>query len=291
MNILIFGAGGMLGHKLVQQLSPKANVWGTLRGEYAEFERFGILEEERCITDLDVRDLSSVKGAIETARPDVVLNAVGVVKQLPAAQDVITTLTINSIFPHQLGQLIDEYGFRLITLSTDCVFSGSKGNYVEADPPDALDLYGRSKNFGEVERSGALTLRSSIIGRELSTAHSLVEWFLSNQGSKVKGFRNAIFSGFPTAVLSNIISDLIFEHRDLSGLYHASSEPINKYDLLVLLREHFGADIEIEPSDDVRIDRSLDSTRFRSATGFSPAGWPEMIEQMVSDPTPYQTWK
>jgi dTDP-4-dehydrorhamnose reductase len=291
MKILVFGSSGLLGHKLIQVLSPHADVSGTLRRGFEELEPFGILDESRCIPNIDAADEGAIREAIKSTRPDVVLNAIGVVKQLPTSKDVITILTINSIFPHRLAHLSDEFGFRLITISTDCIFDGVKGNYTEGDVPNAIDLYGKSKNFGEVDQGRALTLRTSIIGRELRTSHSLVEWFLSNEGGVVKGFRQAIYSGFPTVVLANIIKGLIFEHPDLNGLYHVSSDPINKYELLELLKKYYKANIKIEPSDDFRIDRSLDSTRFRSATGFKPTAWPEMIEQMASDPTPYHQWK
>jgi dTDP-4-dehydrorhamnose reductase len=291
MKILVFGAGGMLGHKLIQVLSPHAEVWGTLRRGFGDFGRFEILEEERCVSYIDAAGEASIRKAVERARPDVVLNAIGVVKQLPTAKDVITTLTINSIFPHRLAQLGEEFGYRLITISTDCVFDGVKGNYSEADTPNAIDLYGKSKNLGEVTSKRSLTLRTSIIGRELSTSHSLVEWFLSNEGGKVKGFRQAIYSGFPTVALANIIRDLIFDHPNLSGLYHVSSDRIDKYELLRLLKEYYKANIDIEPSDDLRIDRSLDSSRFRTEIGFKPAAWPEMVGQMAADPTPYRQWK
>ncbi len=281
----------MLGHKLIQVLTPYAEVWGTLRGEFSDFRRFSILDETRSVPGVDAAAETDIRRAVETARPDVVLNAIGVVKQLPTARDVITTLTINSILPHRLAQLAEESGFRLITVSTDCVFDGAKGNYSESDIPNAMDLYGKSKNLGEVVDGNALTIRTSIIGREISTSHSLVEWFLSNQGGSVKGFRQAIYSGFPTIVLANIIKDLIFEQRDLKGLYQVSSDPIDKYSLLKLLKQYYKADINIEPSDDVRIDRSLDSSRFRAETGFVPADWSEMVGQMAFDPTPYQLWK
>lgn len=291
MKILVFGSSGMLGHKLIQVLSPHAEVWGTLRDQFSPFGRSGILDEARCVSNVDATDEAGIRRAIELVRPEVVLNAIGVVKQLPTSKDVITTLTINSIFPHRLAQLAEEFGCRLVTISTDCVFDGAKGNYAEADAPNAKDLYGKSKNLGEVEYGRALTLRTSIIGRELATAHSLVEWFLSNEGGAVKGYRQAIYSGFPTVVLANIIRDLVFEHPDLTGLYHVSSDPIDKYELLKLLNDHYKANVDIEPSDEVRIDRSLDSTRFRNQTGFRPDEWPEMIEQMAADPTPYRQWK
>ena len=243
------------------------------------------------LENVDVSDLDSSRAAIEKIKPDVVINAVGVVKQRPESEDVIKTLSINSLFPQRLAELSREYNFRLITVSTDCVFSGDKGNYSEDDLADARDLYGISKLLGEVKDDNCLTIRTSIIGRELASAHSLVEWFLSNRGNAVKGYLNAIYSGFPTIVLAEIISDIITNHAGLNGVYHVSSDPINKFDLLGLLNKYYQADVVIEPFEDFVIDRSLDSSAFRKATGFSPLGWEHMIEQMASDPTPYETWK
>lgn len=171
------------------------------------------------------------------------------------------------------------------------MFDGATGNYNESDRPNATDLYGKSKELGEVIADRCVTLRTSIIGRELGTSHSLVEWFLKNEGKRVNGFTKAFYSGFPTVILAYIIRDLIFNFPELDGLYHVSSDPIDKYELLRLLRKYYVSNIEIEPSDDVRIDRTLDSARFRSMTGFSPSSWEEMVEKMASDPTPYGKWK
>lgn len=291
MRILIFGGNGMLGHKLVQVLGEKLEVWTTIRGEFSGAERFGIFNRDRAIERVDVTDLASVRRAIETAKPNVVINAVGVVKQLPTSKDVVKTLLINSIFPHQLAGLSEEFGFRLICISTDCVFDGRKGNYNEQDDANALDLYGRSKNLGEVSGGNCLTLRTSIIGRELDTNHSLVEWFLSSRGGKINGFVNAIYSGFPTIVFADIITDLILNHGGLSGLFHVSSEPISKFRVLELINEDFRAGVQIEPFEDFTIDRSLNSTKFRDATGFKPQPWEKMIERMATDATPYDTWR
>jgi len=291
MRILVFGASGMLGHKLIQQLSPHAEVWGTVRGPAEMLTRYGLFDASRIVPNIDAGDATSIFSAISETKPDVVINAVGVVKQLPSAKDFIGTLSINSLFPHRLAQLSAEFGFRLLTISTDCVFDGVQGNYTESDKTNADDLYGKSKNLGEVTYGNALTLRTSIIGRELNTRHSLVEWFLSNEGGSVKGFTNAIYSGFPTLILADIIKSLIFDHPELTGLYHVSSEPINKYELLNLIKTYYEADIRIEPSGEFRIDRSLDSTRFREATDFRPQSWELMIEKMASDPTPYNKWR
>jgi dTDP-4-dehydrorhamnose reductase len=291
MRVLIFGANGMLGHKLVQQLGSRFDVWCTIRGDLASVERFGIFNAERTIENVAADDISSIAAAIERSQPEVVINAIGIIKQLPTAKNVIATLTVNSIFPHRLAEFGKIYGFRVIGISTDCVFDGVRGNYSEADTPNAADLYGKSKNLGEVSGPNCLTIRSSIIGRELGSAHSLLEWALSNRGKRIKGFTNAIYSGFPTIVFADIISSLIIDHKDLSGLYHIASDPINKFELLNLINKYYDAGIEIVPSGDLTIDRSLDASKFNALTGFRPVKWEEMVARMAADPTPYDTWR
>lgn len=291
MRILIFGAGGMLGHKLCQELKVKHDVFTTLRGDSSKLRDLDIFDGIDFIEHVNVIDTESVKSAIENAKPDVVINAVGVIKQLPSSADVINTLSVNSIFPNRLAELSPKFGFRLICVSTDCVFNGEKGNYTEADPPNAYDLYGQSKRFGEITMANCLTLRTSIIGRELGTSHSLVDWFLSNRGGSAKGYTNAIYSGFPTIVFADIIDNLITEHAELSGLFHVSSEPISKFELLSLINDAYKADVKIEPFADLKIDRSLNSDKFRNITGFHPEPWPEMIKRMAADETPYDKWK
>ena len=219
------------------------------------------------------------------------MNAIGVVKQLPSAKNVIKTLEINSMFPNRLAELAQTHGFRLITISTDCVFDGVRGFYSENDQPNANDLYGKSKNLGEVSAAGCVTLRTSIIGRELGSAHSLVEWFLSNRGGSVKGFTNAIYSGFPTIVFADIITSLITDHKEISGLYHVAADPITKFDLLTLVNKYYETGIDIVASDELKIDRSLDGRKFEAATGFTPLPWEEMIKTMAADRAPYETYR
>lgn len=291
MKILVIGGSGMLGHKLIQRLSEKFNVWTTLKGRFRDYEKFNFFDKNKTIENVDVENYESVEKAVEQISPQVIFNAVGVIKQLPSSKNVVKTLTINTIFPHLLAATSEKIGARLINISTDCVFDGKKGNYTEEDVSNATDIYGRSKNLGEVIEGNCLTLRTSIIGREMQTTHSLVEWFLSNRGKKVKGFVNAIYSGFPTIVLADIIGDLIEKHQNLKGLYHISADPINKFDLLKLINEAFQSGIEIEPFEDFRIDRSLNSRKFRKETGFRPLNWQEMIERMAGDPTPYDAWR
>ncbi len=277
----------MLGHKLVQCLSPYFDTYSTIRGTFASIERYGIFSKDRIIENVEATDAATLERIIGELSPDVVINAIGVVKQVPSAKDVISTLELNSILPQRLAILSKRFGFRLIHFSTDCVFDGGRGMYTEQDTPNALDLYGKSKQLGEIDQENALTIRSSIIGRELNSSHGLVEWFLSNRGASVSGYTTAIYSGFPTIVIADIIRDLIVRHPDLSGVHHIASEPINKYELLGLVDEFYDAAIEIEPSDQLVIDRSLDGSAFNALTGFKPDDWPTMIQRMATDPTPY----
>jgi dTDP-4-dehydrorhamnose reductase len=291
MKVLILGGNGMLGHKLVQVFQGKFDVWTTLRETFESYGKFDIFEREKTICGVDAEKFETVKNAIEFIKPDAIINAIGVIKQLPSSNNVVKTLTINSIFPHLVAETAQKVNARFIEISTDCVFSGKKGNYTETDLPDAYDLYGKSKNFGEVAGENCLTLRTSIIGRELLTANSLVDWFLSNRGKSVKGYKHAIYSGFPTVVLAEIIAELLVSNPKLSGLYHVSSEPINKFDLLCLIRDAYNAEIEIEPFEDFSSDKSLNSDKFRQETNFTPKTWQEMIAQMANDKTPYDEWK
>jgi dTDP-4-dehydrorhamnose reductase len=281
----------MLGHKLLQQLSSGLETFATVRDDGRALERLGLAKQHQLISNIDVCSDADLRRAIEIARPEVVINAVGVIKQLPNSSDVINTLTVNSILPHRLKLMSQEYKFRLIVISTDCVFSGARGNYSEVDPADALDLYGRSKNLGEIVADGCLTIRTSIIGRELVSSHSLIEWFLSNRGGTVKGYTKAIYSGFPTVVFADIMSDLLINYPNLQGIYHISSDPIDKFRLLELVNDAFSANIRIEPDDSLKIDRSLDSAKFRAATGFAPPDWKGMVHRMATDAKPYDEWR
>ncbi len=291
MRVLILGGSGMLGHKLWQVFQSRFETWGTVRSSYPKYARFSLFDPGRLLGGVNASDFDTVVRAFETVQPRVVLNAIGAIKQLPAAHDPIISLEVNSLCPHRLARLCQASNTKLIHVSTDCVFSGRKGMYVEDDAPDADDLYGRSKLLGEVSGTNCLTLRTSLIGRGVKTAHGLVEWFLSNRGGSVRGYTNAIFSGFPTLILGDIITNVIERHPDLSGVYHVSSEPISKFQLLCMLRDTYQIPVEIEPYPDVTVDRSLDSSRFRATTAYQPPPWQEMIRTMVNDPTPYEAWR
>ena len=277
----------MLGHKLWQVFTSRFDTYATLRQSPSHLSLLN-LEESHAIDGVSVEDFDSISRVLSDLRPDIVINCIGIVKQDAAGKDPIPSITVNSLFPHRVAKAVSDLGGRFIHLSTDCVFSGSKGSYSEDDSPDAGDVYGRSKLLGEVAEKRCLTIRTSMIGRELQGAHGLVEWFLAQAGGRVRGFKRAIFSGFTTQVLANLIAKIIVEHPDLSGVWHVSAEPISKFDLLTLVKQTYGLAIEIEPDEAFLCDRSLDSSRFRRATGIQTASWPEMIEGMRNDPTPYE---
>ncbi|HUS70374.1 MAG TPA: SDR family oxidoreductase [Anaerolineae bacterium] len=287
MNALVLGATGMLGHKLMQLLSHRFEVIGTVRASAKTYADHPVLRQMSLFGDVQAENFDSVVNALASARPAAVINCVGIVKQLPEAQDALLTIAINALFPHQLAQLCRTADIRLIHVSTDCVFSGRIGNYVESDVADAEDLYGRTKFLGEVSYDGCLTLRTSMIGRELGTSQGLLEWFLSQEGKAIRGYTRAIFSGFTTNALAEIIAQIITNHPDMQGIWHAASEPISKFDLLSLVKETYGLNIHIEPDDTVVTDRSLNADRFRKATGLAPPSWPDMVQQMYKDPMPY----
>lgn len=290
-RVLIFGAGGMLGHKLCQRFNGRFDTWATVRSFPSTYSKFQLLDDRNLLGGVDAANFDSVMRAVAVVQPDVVINCIGIIKQLSAAKDPIASLTINSLFPHRLALICQPAGIRMIHISTDCVFSGRKGMYTEDDPSDAEDLYGRSKFLGEVGDQGCLTLRTSIIGRELEAASGLVEWFLSNRGGRVRGFTNAIYSGFTTLALADIIGELIDSWPGLSGVYQVSSEPIDKFTLLMMLRDAFGIDIEIDPYADFVINRSLNSSRFWTTTKLAAPTWHAMMQALAEDITPYATWR
>ena len=286
-RVLVLGASGMLGHKLWQVLSTRMDAYSTLRTRGHPAARLGLLDPARTVVDVVADSLDTVEHSVASVQPQVVVNCIGIVKQVREARDPIQSISINSLFPHRLAALCRAEGARLIHVSTDCVFSGRAGHYDESDIPDPTDLYGRSKLLGEVTDGDGLTVRTSIIGRELSGASGLLEWFLAQQEA-VRGFRRAIFSGLTTEALARILASIISDHPSLSGIWHVASEPISKHDLLCMLKVAFRSTVQIIPDDEVVIDRSLDGSRFEQETGLHAPSWTEMVAQLAADKTPYE---
>lgn len=286
-RLLVFGGAGMLGHKLWQIADRGLETWATVRQVTPALRAAGLGHPARTLEGVDVRQPGHLDAALDRARPDAVVNCVGVVKQLAAAKDPVESIAINALYPHQLARACGARGIRLVHISTDCVFDGQRGGYREEDAPNATDLYGRSKALGETTGPGCLTVRTSIIGRELSGASGLVEWFLSRRGGAADGFARAVFSGLTTTALAGVLLRILTEHEALQGLYHVAAAPIDKHTLLQRLNDAYGAGVAITRRDEPRIDRSLDGARFRAATGLVPPSWEAMIAEMAGDETPY----
>lgn len=283
MKILVLGVTGMLGSSVFKLLSTdsKYDVVGTARGSKVA-EKLAQSVHSEIITGIDVLNHDDLISLFERVRPSVVINCIGLVKQLSSSSDPAIALPINSILPHRLAKLCSLAGAKLVHISTDCVFSGRKGSYVEEDISDAEDLYGKSKFIGEIGGDrNVVTLRTSIIGHELASSRSLVDWFLSQEVS-VKGFAKAVFSGLPTVELARVIRDYVIPDRNLFGLFHVAAQPISKLDLLVLIAGRYRKSIDIIPADDFVIDRSLNAAKFKRATGYDAPEWPDLIELMHS---------
>lgn len=272
MNILIFGITGMLGNAMFSVLSKASNlkVFGTQRKGSAA---------DNIIQSIDVDNNDDIIRAFSIAKPDVVINCIGLIKQLGDANDPLKALPINSMLPHRMAKLSEACGARFIHYSTDCVFSGQKGFYTEDDISDCHDLYGKSKFIGEVSYPNSLTLRTSVIGHELNSSKSLVDWFLSQKG-EVKGYSKAIFSGLTTYEHAKVIRDIVLPNKKLSGLYHLAVQPIDKYKLLTLIASIYKKDITIHPDDGLVIDRSLDASKFYQDSGYNPPSWETLITEM-----------
>jgi dTDP-4-dehydrorhamnose reductase len=282
MKILVIGGDGMLGHQLVRQWSPRHDVRATVRRKLSEYSTLRLFSEQNTFDQVDVRSLDRVAACIAEMTPEVIVNAAGLVKQRPTGEDCIANLEINALFPHYLALLTRRAGARLIHFSTDCVYSGRRGSYTEMDIPDAEDDYGRSKLLGELHYPDCLTLRTSIIGRELTHKTGLLEWFLAQRGP-INGFTGAIYSGLTTLEIARVAEFLMLGFPEATGVWNVSSDAISKCDLLQLVRKHFNLKTEILPDDSFSCDRSLASERFRSTFSYSPPSWDNMIEELALD--------
>ena len=292
-RVVVLGGTGMLGHKLFQILRerfPGTICTSRQNVRQTPFDRVDVLQGDDVISGVDVMDFERLHGILAESEPDYILNCVGIIKQRKEAHDAIQSITVNSLLPHKLAEMAREWGGRVIHFSTDCVFSGKCGGYDEQDESDADDLYGKSKFLGEVTTDNAITLRTSIIGRELVKHKSLLDWFLSQNHKTVVGFTRVIYSGVTTNQMAEVVTNIIRNNLRLSGLYQVVSEPISKYDLLGLVREAFGLDIEIEPDEKVVSDRSMKGDKLRDAIGYVSPPWQVLIKNLADDPTPYDRW-
>jgi len=283
MRILVLGVTGMLGNSIIRAFeNTRYTVFGTLRN-IDDLEYFSTSISKNLITDVDITNQDKLIEIFGIVKPKIVINCIGIVKQLKTASDPLTILPINSMLPHRLSHVCQLTNARLIHISTDCVFSGKKGSYCENDLCDAEDLYGKSKLIGELSQySHEVTLRTSIIGHGLQSSHALVSWFLA-QTQTVQGYTKAFFSGLPTIVLAEIIRDFVIPNKNISGLYHVASKSISKYELLHLIAKIYNKTISIQPNDTVSIDRSLNADKFNHVTGYAPPTWEVLIQKMHNE--------
>lgn len=281
-KILILGMTGMLGHTLYKEMSKQKDryeIYGTTRNASGLNDYFTQEEIKSIRSGVDADNFDTVIKAIASVQPNIIINCIGIIKQLPIARDPLTAITVNAQLPHRISLVARSANARLIHISTDCVFNGVKGNYNEEDPSNAEDLYGRTKYLGEVNYPHCITLRTSIIGHELKTEFSLIDWFLS-QKDDINGFTKAIYSGFPTYEMVNIITNYVIPNESLSGLYHVSSDAISKYELLEIMKDVYNKEIKIKPYDDFVLDRSLNSDKFMKVTGYKAPNWRDMLIDM-----------
>jgi dTDP-4-dehydrorhamnose reductase len=291
-RILILGGGGTLGHKLWQVLSAKfSDTFVSIRKPRSFYSKSGLFSGPNVRAGIDLRDFSRLDLLLEEVSPSVIVNCAGVTIRSSEALDKVSVISINALLPHKLAQWCAKNDSRLTHFSTVCVFTVKAGNYSEDDLPDASDLYGVTKALGDVLAPCTLTLRSSFIGREICDGTELLEWFLARKEKKVKGFSKAFFTGLTTNRLSELVAELIKKFPALNGLYHVSSETVSKYELLLLLKEAYKLDVEIESDMEFKCRRDLNGGRFVKATGFKCPSWREMVFAMAADTTPYEKWR
>jgi len=281
VKILVLGATGLLGNAVFRSMSKAsgARVAGTIRDEAAR----GLFAPEHAARLIVVEDLENPQGLarlLDGVGPDVVVNCIAAGRPAPA--DPMRLILVHSVLPRRLLHLCGRSGARLIQIGSDGVFSGMRGAYTEDDVPDANDIYGISKLLGEVAAPHAITLRTSIIGHELQSGSGLLEWFLSQQ-DQCRCYTRAIFSGFPTIVLADLIRDVVIPRPDLHGVYHVATSAISKFDLLQLVARRYGKAIQLIPDDRENPDRSLVAARFEKATGYVAPDWPTLVDLMYCD--------
>ena len=289
MKVCVLGAGGLLGHMLIRVLSESNDVSGTTRespNNSSSLAKF--LSQEKWIGGVDASIPHSIDKIFETDQFDVAINCIGLIKQRDSIVSDIEMMVINGEFPHHLAQIANNHDTQVIHISTDCVFSGIKGSYLESDKPDPVDVYGKSKLLGELNDSDNLTLRTSHIGRELTVKKSFVEWLVSQRGGHVNGYSHAIYSGLTTQALARTISKLLLGNSHLTGLFHVSSQPISKLEIINKLNELLDLQLTVTPNASVQINRSLNSGKFQNATSISPQTWDEMLADFCEDQKTYE---
>ena len=282
MKLLILGANGLLGNTLTKYFFEKNNyeTYGFLR-DSSKLKFFKRKHISRLIIIQDVLNIYDLRRKIKKLMPDVIINCIGQTNKIRGENlnNIEKYINLNSLFPFRLKEICGEIKSRLIHFSSDCVFSGEKGFYSEKDNPDPTDIYGKSKLLGELDYENIITIRKSVIGHELDSKKGLLEWFLNYEGI-VEGYKEAIFSGLTVLELARIIDMYILPNKDIKGIIHLSGDPISKYNLLKIIANQYNKIIKIEPNEDIKIDRSLNSDNFKNLTGYKSEPWSLLVKSM-----------
>jgi len=284
MRIYILGVSGLLGSELFLRFNNNKlyNVRGSCRSlagkNYIFFEKY----LDKIDDNLDANNIKNIKKNIIKFNPDVVINCVGFVKQKIKKKfrpDEI--FYINSFFPKKIYSITKSLNKRLVHFSTDCVFDGKRGNYSEQDKPSAKDIYGLSKCRGELKGKKVITIRTSVIGHEVSSKNGLLEWFL-NQKKSCLGFANCYFSGLTSYEIYNFISRYLLK-SEISGLIHLSSSPISKFKLLKIISSVYKKKILIKKDLKLKINRVLNSNLIKKKLLYKAPSWTRMIKEMYKN--------
>ena len=280
-KIFVLGATGMLGHKMCQVLSgaDEFYVYGGLRGRAEAVKALPFFQDTDLVGGLDVNDWGRAKDSIANLKPDVIVNCVGLTTRKidPAASAQVVEL--NALLPHRLAHLATDLGARMIHFSTDCVFQGGAGPYAVDHPKDAQDLYGMSKALGEVDAPGCLTIRSSIVGREIRGFTEFFEWIFSQKGQGVSGFTKALYNGLTTKFMAELVRDLILQSPDIRGILQIGSQPASKAQLIQQVSDIFDLGITVNSVDQGK-DKTLQTQVAQQDIGFQPPTWAELISDL-----------
>ncbi len=283
MKVLILGVDGMIGHKIAHYLEDHFDLTGTSRKKLSGLD-IGLKKIRIINIDLFYNDY---KKLLKENNPDIIINSAGITTRRGIDQRLDEARYINNLLPISLAHWVKKHNKKLIHFSTDCVFSGKKGNYLDEDIPDAEDLYGKLKGMGEVHNSNTLIIRCSMIGREIFNHTELFEWLNSMKDKQVEGFSNVIFSGVTTSWMGNTLNDILKHNFDLSGIYNISSQPISKYDLITKLSRAFNLNIDIIKNINIKSNKVLNSKKFTEITGINCPSWDTLIDQFVEDNNNY----
>ena len=287
----------MLGHQMWRRVNEWAKgsshqVFGTVRKSKDHYQALGLPNTQNLFDGVDVGEFKKLDALLNQIKPSIVINCAGITLRKKDLSDIEKCYQLNGMLPQFVGQWCNTHDAKLFHFSTDCVYDGKKGSsYLESDMPSAFDHYGQSKYLGEASTGNSLTMRLSIVGRELENKTELVEWILSQKDKHAKGYNAVKYSGLTTAYVAREVIRVIEKYPEISGLYHVSSEPISKYEIMEKINAKFDLNIKIEKNNEIVSNKALDCSRYEKATGFQKPSWDQMIDDLFADREFYENLK